>query len=212
MKKYFGIWTVLGGGVLLLAALAVFFIAYRGTAKPAGAVNGFLRAAQSFHLTKMQKFVASDDLGDLQTMMATADDPLMTGFRDYFKTNAAQISYSIRETQTTGDTATVTVACKYVDSTAFAQEVVKELLVGSIKDALSGKQVSKEDMAQRLSTIVAAKQKSAKTVFTTETIRIPCVKVHGRWYIATVDENLINVVMSNFFNATANLQHIMGGQ
>ena len=132
--------------------------------------------------------------------MNNSDDKYEKYFLDYLKNNAKKLSYSIKDTQISDDTATVKVDVKYIDGTPLIKDTISEYLTQAFSSVMSGSDMSDEEMSQMLLSIMQEKQKTLTDSYVEKTLAVKCVKVNGNWYIEEVTDDLLNVVSSNFYS------------
>lgn len=166
--------------------------------KPDEAVKGFFEAAKQFDFAAMNKFVNPDKPIDESSL--NMEDESEKAFVDYFKENAKKITYSIKGSEVSGDTATVTVDCKYIDGATLFQDVMTEYMEKAMEDALNGKEISEEEATSQMMQLLKDKQASAEPTYIETTIPLKCVKINNQWYIEDVGTEIENMITSNFAN------------
>jgi cytochrome b involved in lipid metabolism len=121
-------------------------------------------------------------------------------FYDYLKGNAKKVTYTIKESELKGSTATVTVDCKFIDGSKFFEETILEYAKRAKETAANGKQPTEEEAKEELKKIMTEKQKTVKETFTEKTVKILCVKIRGKWYIDMTGYDIDNVFASNLID------------
>ena len=189
-----------------LSILLCFSLTSCTKAKPEDAVKGYFEALKTFDTDKMKTFVSEKDTTDEATKSSKANDEYSKAFLDYFKANAAKVSYTIKSSEVKDDKAVVTVDCKYIDGTTLFKETFQEFILKVFSNALSDKKPTDEENSKELVSIMTEKQKALKEVTAEKTIKINCVKVDKKWYIEKVDDDLQNVLSSNYFAVAKDMQ------
>lgn len=168
-------------------------------AKPEDTVNGFLSAAKELNLEEMATYVNSDSAEDLSQW--DSEDDMEQYFLDYLKECASKMTYEIKSTNVTDNTAVVTVDFKYIDSTPLLKAVIGGLFTKALANAFSGTELTDE---QELAMFTDEIQKQKSTIsdsYAESTVDINCIKTDGKWFIRSVSQDLQNVVMANFICA-----------
>lgn len=103
-----------------------------------------------------------------------------------------------------GSKATVTVKCKYLDSTKTYNSFMTNFVFFILNNL--DKNYSDKVLVKKSDKIFKETLKDSKSAFkmkyTTKTFKINLIKENGKWKIATVSKGLANAVTSNFFKAT----------
>ena len=180
---------------------------------PETAVDNLFAAIQSFDTEAINGTLATTGQGDLaggEEFANASADPMTAPFYDYLEANAEKITYEILETTTTGDTATVSVKCKYVDGSGLFSAIIEEFFTQAFTSAFSGEELTDEDMQLMLLEILDENLTSAEETFTEKTIDIACVKEDGVWVVKEMNEDLADVFTSNFLTAATELSELFG--
>ncbi|MDD7794376.1 hypothetical protein [Clostridium sp. 'White wine YQ'] len=175
-------------------------------AKPEDAVKGYFEAVKAFDTDKMKTFVNEKETIESITKVSKSDDKYFKYVFDYYKTNATKMSYKINSSETKADKAVVTVDCKYVDGSTLCKETTEEAFKKLFLDDLNQKGPTDEEMSRELVNTMSEKQKVLKEVTTEKTIIINCVKVDKKWYIESINDDLKNIMTSNFFSVTNSMK------
>ncbi|MDP4121352.1 MAG: DUF4878 domain-containing protein [Bacillota bacterium] len=188
---------------VLIALILVFCLAGCGSSsKPADTVKGFLDSAKTMDFTKMSTYINpsnSSKVNDMNTKITS--DSVEKNLLDYLKTQSSKMTYEIKSSNISGNSATVTVNCKYIDGSPFLKEVVAEYVKEAFASAFSGSQNTDEQTNTLLKNIIGEKQKSVTDTYKESSIDIKCVKINNIWYIDSFEDSLANAVTSNFLEA-----------
>lgn len=200
--------------ILAIGLILALVLAMTGCgSKPETAVDNFFAAVKSFDSEGMSKALApaaTDNLGLASDYVNETVDPIAAPFVDYLKDNAKKITYEVTGTKVDGDEATVTVKCKYVDGSSLFNKIVEALFPKIMAAALSGKELTEEDMTQMGVEVLNENIAAATETFTEKTIDIPCVKIDGTWYVKLVGPELVDVISCNLFTAAKGLADTFG--
>lgn len=181
--------------------------------KPETAVDKFFSAVKTYDseaITKALSPSATDGLGSASEYLEISEDPIAAPFMDYLKGNAAKITYDVTGTKIDGDTAIVTVKCKYVDGSQLFDQIIQELFTKLMTAAFSGQELTEEQMTQIGVDLLNEKLEAATETFTEKTIDIACVNIEDTWYVSTVSDEMADVVSSNLFSAAKELSESFG--
>jgi hypothetical protein len=200
--------------LLAIVLILVLTLALTGCgSKPETAVDKFFNAVKTYDSEAMTNTLApsaTDGLGSASEYLEVTSDPVAAPFLDYLKGNAAKITYDITETKIDGDKATVTVKCKYVDGSQLFGKIIEELFTELLTAAFSGQELTEEQMTQIGVDLLNKNLTTTTETFTEKTIDIDCVNVDGTWFVNTVSDEMADVVSSNLFTATKDLQDSFG--
>lgn len=183
-------------GILLIAGCSNF-------PKPESTVSDFIDAGKKFDLTKMATMVnpsyssSKEKIADL-TNDKKNNDQYQKYFLDYFKENAAKITYTVKETKIENDKATVTVDFKYVNGGPLLKATLGEAFSKAFSLAFTGVQMNDEEMGQMFVSAMQKQKETIKDSFVEKSIDLKLTKVDNKWYIDEPSEDLLDVFLSNF--------------
>lgn len=177
-------------------------------AKPETAVDQYFTAAKAFDTEGMKAVI---DPANEESVAATADltkdkeDGYSEYFQNYLKENAAKITYTISNSEISGDTAKITVDCRYVDGGPILNATITEALQKIIGKAFRGEEFTKEETNQMFLDIMKTQTATLGETYKETSVEIICIKKDRKWYIAKVDQALLDVVTSGFVSAASGL-------
>jgi len=222
--------------IIVIVALAMTIFSGSATSfsgfreKPDAIVSSFFDAAKAFDFEKMESYVNPDNVGILNNL---ADKYTNTNnvIDKYFSVSlpeaAAKLTYEIKATTITDDTASVTVSCKYIDGSKFILDVIQEYIDIALETTLAGSEITPQQANSMLSKIAAEKKSSIipkdipkdkpknktkdapqetpkeepieepKDVYIDKTFDVKCVKIGGKWKIDTVNGEMIRAITAN---------------
>lgn len=172
--------------------------------KPETTVSEYIKAATAFDLEKMNSKIApsnATDKKDISDIIENDEDEYQKYIIDYFKSNAAKITYKIKNTKIDNDSAVVTVDFKYIDGSPLIKASIAEAFSKIMPLAFSGVEVSDDESSQFFITAMETQRKTIKEKYTSKTIDIKCVKIDKQWYIEKSSDELMDVLTSNFISA-----------
>ena len=179
--------------------------------KPEDAVKSFMEAAKAFDFEAMAAYVNPDNVGDLESLTDESDSTeLEQYFLDYLKESAAKITYEIGSAVISGDTATVTVTCNYVDSSEVLTQTISDFFIEALSAAFSGTELTDEQMNTMMMEIMEENKSSIEETYVDATIDVSCVKIDGVWYVDTVSDEMGDVITSNFLSASEEISSAFG--
>ncbi|BAK99750.1 hypothetical protein OBV_25520 [Oscillibacter valericigenes Sjm18-20] len=191
--------------VFLLVAVLLFgppnLKQYLPFPSPQHTVSSFLNAAKKSDFEKMSSYIASDNAGDVSKL--DAEDETEQYFLDYLKECLLKMSYEIKSTEVTGESAVVTVHFKYIDSSDLLSSVVKDVLTQGLSSVLSGTELTDEQQNAMFTDAIQKYRESAADTYVESTVDISCKKVDGAWLIDSVNDDLGNILTSNFISVTS---------
>lgn len=168
---------------------------------PEHTVSSFLNAAKKSDFEKMSSCIVSGNAGDISKL--DAEDETEQYFMDYLKECLSKMSYEIKSTEVTGESAIVSVHFKYIDSSDLLSSVVKDVLTQALSSVLSGTELTDEQQNAMFTDAIQKYRESATDTYIEKTIDISCKKVDGSWFIDSVNDDLGNVLTSNFISITS---------
>ncbi len=197
--------------VILVLAI-ILALSACGT-KPETAVDGYFTAAKAFDPEGMKAMV---DPANEEAVSAIAEfsdgseDEYTKYFQDYLKESAKKITYTISGSEVDGDTAIVTVECKYIDGGPILSATVAEAFKKMMGIAFSGAELTEEETNQMFLDIMNEQTESLEETYKETTVKINCIKKDSTWYIADVNDDLLDVVTSGFVSAASDLGKAFG--
>lgn len=171
-----------------------------GKPNPEKTVTSFLKAGQSLNIEEMEKYVNSKEKASEKFKESTKDDYMF----DYLKKSNSKMTYSIEKSEVNGDNATVTVKCKFIDSTDLMSAVMGDYLTKAMGAAFT--EGDKADTDKIMKDVFTEKLKDNKDKFTEKTIKVECVKSKDSWKIKEVSDDLENVLSANMVTVSKNLE------
>lgn len=201
--------------ISLLSILVVIFLVGCSAGKPESTVSTFIDAGKKFDLVKMAETVnpsnASDKgkIADLTNEGKDSENQYQKYFLDYFKENAAKITYKIKGSKIEGEKASVTVDFKYVNGGPLLKGTIGEVFTKAISIAFSGVEMNDEEMGQMFVSAMNNQKQSIKESFVEKTIDIKLVQVDKKWYIDEPSDELLDVFTSNFISVGNELNKSM---
>ncbi len=205
MKKFVSLFLAL----ILIVSLAACSSA--PAPKPEDTVKGFMDAAKGLDFEKMTTFINPTNKGSLTSISdGIKADSAEKCFMDYLKTQSSKMTYEIKSSDVSGNTATVSVNCKYIDGTPFFKAVIEKFFTAAFEAAFAGKELTDEMTNEMIKKIVTEQQKAITDTFKESTVKIKCVKADGKWVLDTVDNDLGNIVTSNLMSASEEIEKSFG--
>lgn len=186
---------------LIIIAISLSVFGCSITAKPDSTVSDYIEAAKTFDLEKMASKTNPSTISDsenISDLIKNEDDQFVKYFMEYFKSNAAKITYKIKDTKIDNSTAVVTVDCKYVDGGPVIMATFAEVFIQMIPLAFSGVEMTEEQTGQMFVSEMIKQQEKIPESFLEKTIEVKCIKVDNKWYIDEPNDELSNVILSNF--------------
>lgn len=165
-------------------------------------VKTFCDSMKKFDLDGMKKTMVEE----VQLMDESMED---SGFSnillDLCKDNAKQIKYTIVSSKEEEDIATVKVKFQYKDEEPLLTVTIAEYMEKGMALAFSGKEMDESTGETLFAETLKEKMKSVKSKIINETLEITCKKVDGKWKIAQLPEEMLNVLTSNISNWAENM-------
>ncbi len=196
--------------LMILVLMASLSFGCGASSKPDDVVKDFFEAAKTFDMEAMVATIVPEN-----TLAAEYTKEIMSDeeFGDYpeevlsyLEENASKITYKITSSEVDGDKATVMVDVNYIDSYPLIEEMFTEYMTQAFALALSGQEVTDEQYEQLMTDIFKDKMENMEDNFKDVSLEIPCEKVDGKWYIADVDEEMMDVFLSGFILAAATFE------
>ena len=141
----------------------------------------------------------SDIQGDLKDITLEDSDESLKDFMDYFRKNASKMTYEIKDTKVDGDSAVVTVDCKYIDGSEALVNAFSEVFNEALERAFNGSEMSESEIQDTLIENLNNYEPEEDT-FSTSTVKIDCIKKDNKWYISDFGEDFFNVMFSNYLS------------
>ncbi|MFZ3132032.1 MAG: DUF4352 domain-containing protein [Desulfosporosinus sp.] len=182
--------------------------------KPESTVSDFIDAGKKFDLTKMATMVNPSNSSSKEKISDLMNDKKNNNqyqkyFLDYFKENAAKITYTVKETKIENDKATVTVDFKYVNGGPLLKATLGDVFSKAISLAFTGVQMNDEEMGQMFVSAMQKQKETVKDSFVEKSIDLKLTKVENKWYIDEPSVELLDVFLSNFNSVAKEFNNAM---
>lgn len=197
-------------GLLIIIGM-IIITGCTNTPSPNPTVSSFIEAGKKFDLTKMAELVNPSNLSSkekvadlLKVGEAGANQPQQY-FLDYFKENAAKITYSVTGSKIEKNQATFTVDFKYIDGEPLLKAVLRDAFSQAFSLASKGVKLKDEEMEKML---IAAMQKHKPIIqesYMEKSVDVRLIKVDRQWYIEQPSDELLDVFISNFVSVANEL-------
>jgi len=200
MKKVISI-----AGIILMLLL----LGSCGEAKPEDTVSRFFSAAQKFDAqTMISTLVPSnkDDASLIRNVTEGSQNEFDKYFVEYLKGNAKKMTFSVTESKINGDTALVTVKCRYVDGGPVLKGAIGSIYANEVSFQLSGNSLTQEKENEIIKGIIDNQIRLSGEKYVEATIQVNCYKQVDKWYIVDVNEEMYDAVASGFLTAWRDLQ------
>jgi hypothetical protein len=197
-----------------IAVFAIFLILLAAGCSsvpaPEETVERFMVAAKNFDFAAMACEIdpeAVDPEYEWEEYLSEEqEDMFQQMFLAYFRENAAKIEHEILGSETDGETAQVMAAFRYVDGAPLMREAFTQFIAEMFALAFTGAEIGEEEASQKLADIFTEKKESSDEAYVENNIEIRLVLKEGRWYVAEMSEELLNVIMSNFVQLTEEME------
>lgn len=187
---------------LILTLVLALTLASCASPKPDATVKGFMDLAKTSDFSKMSAYINPSNVDSLNSMSSKiTSDSTEKYFWDYIKAQNSKMTYEIKSSSISGTTATVTVNCKFIDSSPLLKAVVTDYFKQAVAAAFSGTQMTDSQQTELIGKILTEQQKNITDKFTETTLNIKCVQIDKKWYIDSVDEGMGNVITANILAA-----------
>lgn len=193
-------------GVLLL--IGILLLAGCSASKPESTVESFIESGKAFDTVQMASLLNPSDSGindQLTEALGKENDSrnqFQKYFLDYFKGNAAKITYTVKESKIEKNDAVVTIDFKYIDGGPVLKTTLQDVFSKAYLAAQNDTPMQNEEIGQML---VSSMQKNIEVnnaTFTSKSLSIKLVKVDKTWYISELNEDLLDVFLSNYLTVS----------
>lgn len=188
--------------VFITLAMVLSFAACGGANGPETPVKAFIEGMKNWDPKAMTAATTDTEVTEDPFGQITEDQKVVV---DFFAKYAKEISYTIKETKTEGDTAKVTVDFKYKDISSTIKVGISNLFVEAMKQATSGGDFSNSDAMALFGKCLEEAEKTAAPTDATATVTFSCKKVGNDWKVSEAPDDLINVWLSNGMSALSGL-------
>lgn len=196
--------------VSILVIFAILFtVGCSAAPKPESTVSAFIEAGKKFDLIQMRAMINPSNLGSMEKISdlnkEDSENIYQKHFINYFKENAAKITYTVKDSKIENDKAIVTVNLKYVNGGPLLIATLGDVLGRLMTLALSGTRVSDEETGQLFIDTLEAQKKNNLESFTEKTLDIQLIRLDKKWYIDKPNEEFIDIFLSNFISVMNDL-------
>ena len=185
---------------IILALVLVLGLAACGGSKkgsPEAAVDTLMAGIKEFDIKKIQSVlkeqVDEDDLG----LDSEAVSPLL----DLLKQWSSKTTYKLGKAEVNGEKAKVPVDVTFTDAADLIKAAFTEYFTAAMTKALSGEEVSEEDMTKLLVDTINEKSKTEKPGTTSTSLTLELEKIDGEWKFTDLPDDMMNIMFSNMMSA-----------
>lgn len=193
--------------LIVIITLICMLMAFSGCGapKPDATVDAYFAAAQKLDVEAMALTIVPSNTQDLEEtknlINEEKQDDYTKYFLDYLKSNAGKIAYTITGSEVDGDSAIVTVDCKYVDGGPLLKATIGEAFLQIFQMAFSGVEATEEEMGQMFVSIMEEQSAVLEETYKESTVKINLTMQEGTWYISEVSDEMADVIMSGFISS-----------
>jgi len=190
---------------ITMIAILFSFTACAEEEKPESVVDQYFQAAQQLDIEKMGTTISPTNtagLAETENFLKSEEDVYSNYFIEYIKGNAEKMTYTIKETTEDGDQAVVTVDCKYIDVGPVLEATINEVFSKVFDMAMAGTEMTEEETAQMFVDTMKTQAESIDETYTEKTIDINMERSDGQWYIADINDDLLDVITCGFLAAS----------
>lgn len=189
-----------------IVLLAIILISLVGCtpSKPDATVKTFFEAVQRFDFDEMANTIVPDkqievlvEISDIQT----ENDEMPKEFYDFLKLNSGKLTYKILDTQVTGDKATVSVSVNYVDAGSIIQATLGEFFVKMLGLSFGATEPTEDMTEEMFMTLLNEQIELQEEEYKEKTVEVNLEKIDDRWYVADINDDLLDIIMSGFISA-----------
>jgi len=193
--------------ILAITMLAILFsfAACGEEEQPDAVVDQYFQAAQQLDIEKMSTTILptnTEGIEETENFLSSEEDVYSNYFIEYIKGNAEKMTYTIQETAEDGDQAVVTVDCKYIDVAPVLEATINDVFSEVFDRAMAGEDMTEEETAQMFVESMKAQVESTDETYAEKTIDVNVEKLDGQWYIADINDDLLDVTTCGFFAAS----------
>lgn len=194
-KRKTGLFIFLLVLILAVAGTAAYYFMERQ--KPQNTVKNFLKSMQSMDFDSMGALLQSNDLTALDNA-----DIRNAAYTSFFEGINKKMTYDIAKTQFNiqNGTANITAHIKYIDGSDIYKETITEFLRQIVSTAFSGKELTEQEIEQKLASILLEKSETVEDKFAEADIVYPVIKANGEWKIVSLDDKTVKIMSANFKN------------
>lgn len=194
--------------IVLISMLLVGLVGCGSSAKPEDAVVKYFDAAKELDLEAMAAtIVPSNQIATEETTALLDDDDseYTKFFFDYLSDNASKMSYEIVSSEVNDDMATVNVKCSYIDGGVVLKATIGEVFSQLFGLAFSGVEMTEEETDAFFAGVMQEQIELLGETRKEVSINVECVKEDDVWYIAQVNDQMLDVAISGFITAGTEL-------
>lgn len=206
MKKLIGFFLIIS---------ILFTAGCTAALKPESTVSAFIEAGQKFDTIQMATLVnpsnpsIKDNISEAMGNENDNRNQYQKYFLTYFKENAAKMTYTIKESQTENDQAVVTIDFQYIDGGPLLTATLQDVFSKAYSSALNGTPMKTEDIGQLLVSTMQKYQETNEESFMNRSLDVKLIKVDKTWYISELNEDFLDVFLSNYITVSKEFEKAM---
>ena len=179
--------------IMIAATICCLLAACGSSNSPSATAKTLFEAIKAFDVKKMQSCLLtpgeSSDISELESN--SMSNVMIKSWKEW----ASKLEYTIAETKAEGDTAFVTVNCKYVDASAVTAAAISAYMLKAIGVALSGG--SQDSLDSLLTECFEDAIKTADIQMAEEKVTLEMVKSGNDWKVKSLPNEVIHIFTSN---------------
>lgn len=157
-------------------------------------VDGFISEMKNFNLNAFITYINPMQINNNELPNIDMNNNLFQRQLEYLKNNASEITYKVEDVKVKENEATVKIRFRYNDMSS----VIENTLIKYVETAPSENNYSEEEKNKILSDILEKEIIESDPIYIEKSINVDMIKIEDVWYINNLNNDLINIMMSNY--------------
>lgn len=187
--------------VLALILISIFALTgcSNGNKEVTSAVDSFMTDIKEFNLLNINEHLINKESDFTEEgLKALENDEAVHSLLEYFKSNAAKLTYEIDNIELDKDKASVEMKVKYINGENVIEEIFEEFFKETFSRSFIDGDMSDEKMEEIMKAIVEDKRKNSEEIFEEKKLKLELTNRENKWYVNEIDEELLDILTSNF--------------
>lgn len=156
-------------------------------------IDGFVKEMRDFNIAGFLQYTTPDKLDEEKINNQLPNDELFKIQTEYLKKNASQITYKIEEVKEKDNKALAKIKFRYVDMSSILENTLNEY-----SEETEDKNIAEKEKDKILENILKREISESTPVYIEKIVKVELIKINDKWYINNLNDDLIDVMLSDY--------------
>lgn len=156
-------------------------------------IDGFVKEMRDFNIAGFLQYTTPDKLDEEKINNQLPNDELFKIQTEYLKKNASQITYKIEEVKEKDNKVLAKIKFRYVDMSSILENTLNEY-----SEETEDKNIAEKEKDKILENILKREISESTPVYIEKIVKVEHIKINDKWYINNLNDDLIDVMLSDY--------------